>query len=153
MNRDSRLSAILHALLHMAEQDEPMTSEALAQCMHTNAAVVRRTMAGLREMGLVQSGKGHGGGWRLARDLETVTLRDIYDALGASQVFAIGNKTENPVCLVEQAVNHALSDAMQEAEALLVRRLGGVTLAALWADFHRRLSAKGSHAGDNTHAA
>jgi len=153
MNRDSRLSAILHALLHMAEQDGPMTSDALALCMNTNAAVVRRTMAGLRAMGLVQSEKGHGGGWRLAHDLQTVTLRDIYDALGAPQVFAIGNKTKNPVCLVEQAVNSALSDAMQEAEALLVRRLGDVTLAALSADFHRRLAAQGGQTGGTIHVA
>jgi len=138
MMRDSRLSAVLHALLHMAERDGPMTSEALAMCMNTNPAVVRRTMAGLREMDLVRSEKGHGGGWHLARGFETVTLRDIYDALGAPQVFAIGHKTENPVCLVEQAVNDALSDAMREAEALLVKRLGDVTLAALSADFHRR---------------
>jgi DNA-binding IscR family transcriptional regulator len=128
----------------MAEQDGPMTSEALARCMNTNPVVVRRTMAGLREMGLVRSEKGHGGGWRLARDLGTVTLRDIYDALGAPPIFAIGNKTENPACLVEQAVNDALSDAMREAEALLVRRLGHVTLAALSADFHRRLEARGN---------
>ena len=153
MKRDSRLSAILHALLHMAEQDGPMTSEALALCMHTNAAVVRRTMAGLREMGLVQSEKGHGGGWRLARDLQHVTLRDIYNALGAPQIFAIGNKSENPICLVEQAVNSAVSDAMREAETLLVQRLGGITLAALSADFHRSLSARGSQAGNTIHAA
>jgi DNA-binding IscR family transcriptional regulator len=153
MIRDSRLSAALHALLHMAEQDGPVTSETLALCMRTNAAVVRRTMAGLREIGLVRSEKGHGGGWRLSRDLHSVTLRDIYVALGAPQVFAIGNKTENPACLVEQAVNSALSDALQEAEALLVRRLGEVTLAALSADFHRRLLARGDQSGDATHAA
>jgi DNA-binding IscR family transcriptional regulator len=153
MIRDSRLSAVLHALLHMAEQDGPMTSEALAVCMNTNPAVVRRTMAGLREMGLVRSEKGHGGGWRLARDLGTVTLRDIYDALGAPQIFAIGNKTENPVCLVEQAVNEALCDALQEAEALLVQRLGNVTLAGLSADFHRRLQARANGQGGPHHAA
>jgi DNA-binding IscR family transcriptional regulator len=153
MIRDSRLSAILHALLHMAEQEGPITSEALARCMNTNAAVVRRTMSGLREIGLVRSEKGHGGGWRLACDLQAVTLRDIYDALGAPQIFAIGNKTENPACLVEQAVNSALSNALQEAEALLVQRLGNVTLAALSADFHRRLSTRGSQSGDTTHAA
>jgi len=68
-------------------------------------------------MGLVRSGKGHGGGWRLARGLQAVTLRDIYDELGAPQVFAIGHKTENPVCLVEQAVNTALTDALHEAKA------------------------------------
>lgn len=153
MIRDSRLSAVLHALLHMAEQKGPMTSEALAVCMNTNPAVVRRTMAGLREMGLVRSEKGHGGGWKLAHDLATVSLRDIYDALGAPQIFAIGNKTENPVCLVEQAVNDALTDAMREAEALLVQRLGDVTLAALSADFTRRLANRKNQRGDTHHAA
>jgi DNA-binding IscR family transcriptional regulator len=153
MMKDSRLSAVLHALLHMAEHDGPMTSETLAICMTTNAAVARRTMAGLREMGLVTSEKGHGGGWRIARDLEHVSLRDIYDALGAPRIFAIGHKTESPVCLVEQAVNDALGDAMREAEALLVRRLGDATLAALSADFHRRLAAHPGQVGSTTHAA
>lgn len=71
MKRNSRLSAVLHALLHMAERDRPMTSEELAACLHTNPVVVRRTMAGLREAGLVTSGRGHGGGGRLAARWKT----------------------------------------------------------------------------------
>jgi DNA-binding IscR family transcriptional regulator len=152
MNRDSRLSMILHALLHMAEEDRPVTSEALAHCMGSNGPVVRRTMAGLREMGLVRSEKGHGGGWRLSRDLAAVTLRDVYDALGAPSVFALANRHENPSCLVEQAVNAALADAFHDAEALLVQRLGDVTLAALSADFHQRLAAR-TGSGADDHAA
>lgn len=62
MKCDSRLSGILHVLLHMAEEPRPLTSEALAAAMQTNPAVVRRTMAGLREAGFVRSGRGHGGG-------------------------------------------------------------------------------------------
>ena len=81
MSQDNRLSAVLHALLHMADHGGPLTSAQLAQMMSTNPVVVRRTMAGLREAGLVRSEKGHGGGWELARDLNSVTLRDIYDAL------------------------------------------------------------------------
>ncbi len=86
MKRDSRLSNILHALLHMAEHEQrhgqPMTSDMLATCLSTNPVVVRRTMAGLREQGLVVSEKGHGGGWRLARPLEGVTLGQVHAALG-----------------------------------------------------------------------
>ena len=82
MRRDSRLSGVLHVLLHMAEDDTPKTSETLARAMSTNPVVVRRIMAGLREQGLVSSEKGHGGGWRIACDLTKVTLRDIYEALG-----------------------------------------------------------------------
>jgi Rrf2 family protein len=126
----------------MAEQDGPVTSEVLARAMGTNPVVVRRVMAGLREQGYVRSEKGHGGGWTLARDLTEITLRDIYEALGRPTLLAMGNRTEAPGCLVEQAVNAALDTAFREAEALLLSRLGGVTLAALSADFHTRLAAR-----------
>jgi DNA-binding IscR family transcriptional regulator len=123
----------------MAQTDQPMTSEALAEMMQTNPVVIRRILAGLREQGLVQSEKGHGGGWRLSCDLAMVSLRDIYNALGAPAVLAIGNRTEAPGCLVEQAVNAAMDQAFHDAEALLLARLGEVTLAELAEDMRRRL--------------
>lgn len=151
MKRDSRLSGVLHVLLHMAEHEGPVTSEVLARAMRTNPVVVRRTMAGLREQGYVRSEKGHGGGWTLACDLEAVTLGDVYQALGRPSLFAIGNRSEAPDCLVEQAVNAALDSALEEAEALLLSSLHHVTLAALSTDFHRRLEQRGrvTNCGDD----
>ncbi len=133
---------MLHVLLHMAEHRAPVTSQTLAKAMGTNPVVIRRVMAGLREQGYVRSEKGHGGGWTLARDLAEITLRDIYDAIGCPSLLAIGNRTESPDCLVEQAVNAALDTAFQDAQALLLARLGDVTLATLSADFHARLAAR-----------
>ena len=127
----------------MAEQNEPVTSEALAKAMDTNPVVIRRVMAGLRDQGYVRSEKGHGGGWTLARDLADISLRDIYEALGQPALLAIGNRTEAPGCLVEQAVNAALNQAFNDAEALLLSRLADVTLAKLSADFHKRLVGRG----------
>ena len=153
MKRDSRLSGVLHVLLHMAETDRPVTSEALAKAMQTNPVVIRRIMAGLRNAGFVRSEKGHGGGWTIARELATVTLRDVYLALGAPELFAMGNRTESPGCLVEQAVNAALDDAFREAQTLLLEHLGKVTLAALSADFHARMVAGGRNVTlENAHA-
>lgn len=140
MRRDSRLSGILHVLLHMAEHEGPITSDALAKAMDTNPVVIRRILSGLRVKGYVRSGKGHGGGWTLACDLARVSLRDVYDALGKPPLLAIENRTESPDCLVEQAVNAALDQAFEEAQALLLSRLGKISLAALSADFHRRLA-------------
>lgn len=144
MKIDSRLSGVLHVLLHMAEADQPITSDALAKAMQTNPVVIRRLMAGLREQGFVQSEKGHGGGWRLSCDLAAITLADIYNALGAPQLLAMGNRTEAPGCLVEEAVNAALSSAFDEAENLLMARFSQVTLAALSQDFHARLQERGA---------
>jgi hypothetical protein len=71
-----------------------------------------------------------------------VTLRDVYTALGCPSLLAICNRTEVPGCLVEEAVNAALDNSFQEVEALLLSRLGEVTLAKLNADVHGRLRAR-----------
>ena len=131
MKIDSKLSSVLHLLLHMAHSQQPMTSEALAACLQGSPVVVRRTLAGLREAGFVSSEKGHGGGWRLIADLESITLLNIHNAVGGPRIFAIGNEHDNPQCAVERVVNAALEDALGEAEALLINRLGTVTLAEL----------------------
>ncbi|WP_417381866.1 Rrf2 family transcriptional regulator [Gimesia sp.] len=144
MKRSSKLSGVLHILLHMAEQSGPITSEDLSGMMATNPVVIRRTMAGLRERGYVQSEKGHGGGWTLSCDPSKVTLRDIYVALGTPSLLAIGNRTESPDCLVEQAVNAALQQTFQDAEELLLARFGEITLSRLSADYHARLITRGS---------
>ncbi|MER2534154.1 MAG: Rrf2 family transcriptional regulator [Rhizobiaceae bacterium] len=149
MKRDSRLSSVLHAMLHMAERDEPMTSEVLAQCMDTHPVVVRRTMGLLREAGLVASERGHSGGWRISADLSKISLRHLHEALGEPAIFAIGNRNETPDCLVEQSVNAALDGAFAEAEALLLARFGQVMLGDLAADFSRRHTQRKSTGNDN----
>ena len=138
MRSDSRLSRMLHVLLHMARHDGPMTSETIARMLGTNPVVVRRTMAGLREAGYVRSEKGHGGGWVLSTDLAAVSLLDVHRAVGGPHLFAIGNEHPNPDCAVEKVVNAALEDALREAEALLLRRLGAVSLAELARAFDAR---------------
>jgi DNA-binding IscR family transcriptional regulator len=145
MRTDSKLSSILHLLLHMAHSDRPLTSEELAGFLHTNPVLVRRTLAGLRERGYVASEKGHGGGWVLTADLHRVTLRDVYEAVGSPTVFAIGNRVEQPGCLVERVVNQSLGDALAEAEALLLARFAQVTLAELSERFNAQYPKQGAH--------
>ncbi len=151
MTSSHRLSDVLHVLLHMAESPGPCTSELLATAMQTNPVVLRRLMAGLREAGFVSSAKGHGGGWVLSCPLERITLRDVHAALGAPALVSLGFREDRPRCLVAQAVNETLGGAAQEAEALLLKRLGSVTLAALSRDFHRRLNAPQARPGRQPH--
>ena len=143
MRTDSRLSRMLHVLLHMARHDQPFTSEQIAKMLATNPVVVRRTMAGLRDAGYVQSEKGHGGGWMLARDLREVTLLDIHQAVGGPRLFAIGHLRDNPKCAVERVVNQSLNQALGQAEALLLERLDAITLAELATNFDALCAAGG----------
>ena len=134
MPTDNRLSRMLHVLIHMDHIGGPVTSETISRMLGTNPVVVRRTMGGLRSAGFLTSVKGHGGGWTLAKPLDEVTLRDIHTALGSPRVFAIGLSDDDPRCLVEQAVNVELKDAMAEAEQSLLARFGEVTIGALSRD-------------------
>lgn len=137
MRNDTRLSRMLHTLIHMARHEQPATSDTLAQMLSTNPVVVRRTMALLKEQGYVRSEKGHRGGWMLAKPLAQITLLDIHQALGSSSIFAIGLATDHPECLVERAVNNALTEAFDAAQALLLTRLRNITLQQLADDFEQ----------------
>ena len=130
----------LHILAHLAEAGErPTTSEALAAHCQTNPVVVRRSLAGLREAGIVASVKGHGGGWTMARPPATISLREVYAVLGERGELVPGPQPSPHGCLIEAAIGDALDGFYAEAEALLLRRLDEITLADLAAEFHRRL--------------
>ncbi|TWF50397.1 Rrf2 family transcriptional regulator [Neorhizobium alkalisoli] len=135
MRHDSRLSRMLHVLIHMGRHDGPMTSEMIAQMLDANAVVIRRTMSGLRENGYVRSEKGHGGGWSLARPLKELTLLDIHRAIGEPSVFAVGPAYDMPGCPIEQAVNATLKSVFDDAEKLLLERFANVTLADIAGGF------------------
>ncbi len=131
MKRSGRLSVALHVLLHMAERpDTAMTSDAMAAWVGTNAVVIRRSFAGLREAGIVSSLKGHGGGWRLAGPAASVSLAEIQHALG-ERIVSLAPVEEAPGCLVERAVIRALDAARREAERVLDQRLSTHTPADL----------------------
>lgn len=131
MRQDQRLSRVLHALLHLGEMDAPATSDLIAQMLQTNSAVVRRTMAGLRDAGIVTSTKGHGGGWSLKRPLQEVTLLDIYQALGAPKLFAIGIDGDQTTCLLAKAANTATKDALGSAQTHFEASLARTTVAQI----------------------
>jgi Rrf2 family protein len=148
MKRNSKFSSALHMLVHMAEAGgRALTSEELSSFIHTNPVVVRRSIAGLREAGIVASSRGHGGGWQLGRAPDRISLAEISSALGET-LLPFNTEPESPGCLVEQAVIAALEDFRTEAERLLAEKLGRITLADLAADFRRRYDEIGvtSHA-------
>lgn len=140
MRGDTRLSRMLHVLIHLGHHRPVMTSEAIADMLGTNPVVVRRTMAGLRDRGYVQSEKGHGGGWSLKVQLDAITLLDVYEALESPPMFCLVPSAEHAECLVEKAVNTALDDTRREAEALMLKRFAAIKLSDIATEFEQRMS-------------
>ena len=143
MARDLRMSRMLHVLIHLDRHVGRATSEQIAQMISTNAVVVRRMMAGLRERGIVSSEKGHGGGWQLACPLAEISLRDVYEAVGHPPLFNIGPQADPSPCLVEQAVDARLDATLAEAEARLLTQFAEITVEEVAQDFEHRFDESG----------
>lgn len=65
-------------------------------------------------------------------------MLDIYLALGKPTLFAFGNRSDAPDCLVEKVVNANLNQAILDAEQSLMTRLGEITLFKLSTDLQLR---------------
>jgi Rrf2 family protein len=129
MKRNSRLSLALHTLGHMAGNPTQMqTSATIAEHAGTNPVVVRRVLGKLREAGLLDSEKGHAGGWRLARPPSQITLADVYVALDESLVAPAANEIA-PSCSVEHALQRKVASVLEEIEQSLIARLAVTTIA------------------------
>lgn len=131
---DGRLTRMLHMLLHIHLHDGAATSQTIAQMLNTNPVVVRRMMAGLRDRGYVTAIKGPGGGWRLGRSLEDITVLEVYQAFDSPSLFAMGATTDHPACPVERSVNAAVGKVLSEAEAQVLSRFGAMSLADVAVD-------------------
>ncbi|MFJ3046861.1 RrF2 family transcriptional regulator [Herbaspirillum chlorophenolicum] len=129
MQLDTRLARLLHVLIHMHLREGTTTSDTIAQMLHTNPVIVRRTMAAIREAGYVSSTGGPGGGWRLERAISDITVRDVYQAITRSSLFAVGLTQDNPHCPVEASVNKHLRAALNAAERTLIQQLGALRLS------------------------
>lgn len=139
MRHDTRLSRLLHVLLHMAQTDEPMTSQQIAQMLGSNAVVVRRIMAGLRDGGYVDAERGHGGGWRIARRTDEITVLDVYRSLGSPDLFAFGFSNPDPACLVEQSVNATINETIDAATAAILGQFGQLRLSQIETEVQQRM--------------
>jgi Rrf2 family protein len=132
MSANSRLTIAAHALawigLYQRQGHEIATSEQIATSASTNPVVIRRLLGELRRAGLVESRRGVGAGWSLARELTSITLLDVYEAVEPGPLFAMHRATPDQECVVGYGIQPAMQGVYQSIEETLRRELAGVTL-------------------------
>jgi len=128
MKTDGRLARMLHVLVHMGLLGGKETSERIGQMLNTNPVVVRRTLGALRAHGIVESEGGRGGGWKLVRTLDEVTVLDVQRALNEGDILPAPVSRDHPSCPVERASNSVLQMAHAAAEKELLAAYAAVTL-------------------------
>src|SRR3954468_1010371 len=131
----------IKALLALAERedDEPMRISDLARAEQIPPKFLELILLGLRNHGILQSRKGKGGGYRLARDPSEISL---------GQIVRIFDGPLAPVPCASQTAYVPCADcrseavcgvhlAMKEVRDATARVLDGTTLASLRDRVHR----------------
>ncbi|MET8005507.1 Rrf2 family transcriptional regulator [Nonomuraea glycinis] len=132
MSANSRLTIAAHALtwisLYQRQGHQVATSEQIATSANTNPVVIRRLLGELRKAGLVESRRGVGAGWSLARELESMTLLDVYEAVEPGSLFAMHRATPDQGCVIGYGIQPAMQRVYEDIEETLRRELARVTL-------------------------
>ncbi len=125
-----RFAFAVHILTVLAyKQREGGTSDLLAGSVNTNAVVIRRILSELRRAGLVTTHKGAGGGARLSRPPEEITLDAIYRAMECGPSFSPHPHQPDQHCPIGRKIEVVLGEVFASAEAALEQELARRTLA------------------------
>ena len=96
MRVSAKTDYALRALLEMSSRDDsrPVSAEELGRLQDIPHGFLQAILADLRRAGVVMSQRGQSGGWRMARDPETVTVADVIRAVDGPLVSVYGLRPE-----------------------------------------------------------
>lgn len=130
MTTNTRFAVGIHILTLLARSRESLiTSEHMGGSVNTNPVVIRRVLGDLRRARLVTAHGGNGGGWRLERDPDDITLADVYGAVGTDTLFPLHHKPPSPACPVGRHIQRALTERFDAADTALRAELARTSVA------------------------
>lgn len=127
-----RFAVAVHTLAVLAcRKEKAVSSDTLARSINTNPVVVRRLLCDLREAGLVQTQKGVSGGTLLTRPPESISLREVYEAVECSSGLVLPQQAPNPECPIGRRMELLLPEIFAQAQEAMAQSLAQRTLADL----------------------
>jgi len=98
------VTAMLDLALHAKETPVPLAD--ISQRQGISLSYLEQLFAKLRRQSLVQSARGPGGGYRLSRDPDEITVVEIINAINenvdATRCGGLGNCQDNQPCLTHE---------------------------------------------------
>ncbi|WP_020060007.1 Rrf2 family transcriptional regulator [Bacillus sp. 123MFChir2] len=141
MGISSRFTVAVHMLTLLAvDKTSRCTSEWIAGSVNTNPVVIRRITGMLKKAGLVdvQAGKG---GTSLARDLDEVTLLDVYKAVEVMEEGHLFSFHDNPnvQCPVGANIQNVLEIILLQAQEAMEKVLANVKVKQLVTNLEEKI--------------
>jgi len=140
MLSNTHFAIAVHALTGLAfNRGEWVGSEGLAKSVGTNPSFLRGVIGQLRDAGLVETRLGKGGGARLARPADEITLHDVHRAIEEGAPIATHVCDADSVCPVARGMGRLLDDVNDRVARAVRSELETVTVADLLAAHVRRV--------------
>lgn len=140
MASNSRLAIAIHTVGILALGDQlPMTSRMIAESVDTNPVVIRRIIGNLVKHGIVEVKMGTGGGSRLTREPNNITLAEIYLALEETDLFIVPHLDDTHRCPIGKVVRPVLKTIFGRVESGLIDDLQKTTLQDVMNDVRAKL--------------
>ncbi|MFE2262941.1 RrF2 family transcriptional regulator [Streptomyces griseosporeus] len=134
MRISARADYAVRAVLELAVREgggDPVKAEAIAAAQGIPHKFLEGILGDLRRGGIVDSRRGGGGGYRLAREASAITVADVIRAVDGPIVSVRG---ERPTALSYQGTAEPLLPLWIALRANVRRILEGVTVADIAAD-------------------
>lgn len=134
MSSNSRMTTAVHALCWLelsTRRGKPtLTSGEIADSLMSHPVLVRRTLAPLRDAGILDVvGRGPGAGWQLARPAGQISLQDVNQELDDARVFALHAHPPKQDCPVGFGIPPTLSEVYEDVERSIAQTLARHTIA------------------------
>lgn len=133
MKISSRFTVAIHVIsLISLNQNIVSTSEWIAESVNTNPVVIRRVMGKLKKAGLIDIRRGLGGA-TLQKNLEDITLLDVYKAVEVvedGELFQM-HDNPNPNCPVGANIQDVLELILVRAQDAMEAVLKEITMEEL----------------------
>jgi Rrf2 family protein len=127
---NTRFSLAVHVLTLLAESDPtPVSSETAAGSAGTSPVHIRRVMSNVRNLGIVDSHAGAGGGWTLAHPADRITMCEVWDAVYGDESIVALHPEPNPACPVGANICTVVDELSIRATDAARAELATVTLA------------------------
>jgi Rrf2 family protein len=130
MGTSSRFAVGVHLLTALAANPgKVLRSEDVADSANTNPVVVRRLFSLMTAAGLIRARLGPGGGFKLARPANDVSLRDVFAVLERGELFTEHRSPPKASCPIGAAILPVLREATAPAVDALQEELSRTTIA------------------------
>lgn len=129
MKYSVKLSHAVHILVFIyLSEGLPLSSDKIAESIHTNPGCVRQIMSVLRNAELIKSTTGHPKP-ELAREPETISLLDIYKAVEGDKPLLHLDTHTNPECGIGVNIQLALQSFYDKVQKDAENSMAGISLS------------------------